>query len=104
MRFRNTPFAYRCSHVMPIKKSAKKYMRVTEKKTVRNKKIKGVFRNAVKKVREAVSAGDKEDAQNWLKTAVKSIDKAAQKGIIKKNAAARKKSRLNKLVKKIAQK
>lgn len=79
-------------------------MRVTKKKTVRNKKIKGVFRNAVKKVREAVLAGNKEDAKNWLKTAIKSIDKAAQKGIIKKNAAARKKSRLNKLVKSLEKK
>lgn len=78
-------------------------MRVTKKKTARNKKIKGVFRNAVKNVREAVSAEKTEDAKNWLKIAIKSIDRAAQKGIIKKNAAARKKSRLNKLVKKIAQ-
>ena len=89
---------------MPIKKSAKKYMRVSAKKAVRNKKITGVFRNAVKKVREAVSTGKAEDAKNWLKIAVKSIDKAAQKGVIKKNAAARKKSRLNKLVKNLIKK
>lgn len=79
-------------------------MRVSAKKAVRNKKITGVFRGAVKKTREAVAAGKAEDAKNWLKTAVKSIDKAAQKGVIKKNAAARKKSRLNKLVKSLEKK
>lgn len=79
-------------------------MRVTRKKTARNKKIKGVFRSAVKKVREAVSSGKTEDAKKWLKIAIKSIDKAAQKGIIKKNAAARKKSRLNRLVKSLEKK
>ncbi len=89
---------------MPIKKSAKKYMRVTARKTARNKITEGVFRNAVKKVREAVSAGKIEDAKKWLKIAVKSLDKAAQKGAIKKNAAARKKSRLNKLVKSLEKK
>lgn len=87
---------------MPIKKSAKKYMRVTAKKTLRNKKIKGVFRGAVQKTRLATAAGKTEDAQKWLKTAIKSLDKAAQKKVIKKNTAARKKSRLNKLVKNLA--
>lgn len=84
---------------MPIKDSAKKYMRVTERKTVRNKIVKGTFKGAIKKTREAVKAGQTDDAQKWLKTAVKSLDKAAQKKIIKKNTAARKKSRLNALVK-----
>lgn len=85
---------------MPIKKSAKKYMRVTDKKTLRNKEVSGVFRNAIKKTRDAVAQGKIEDAQKWLKVAMKSLDKAAQKSVIKKNAAARKKSRLNALVKK----
>jgi len=89
---------------MPIKKSAKKYMRVTEAKTLHNKEVKGVFRNAIKKTREAVTAGKIEDAQKWLKVASKALDKAAQKDVIKKNTAARKKSRLNKAVKAIATK
>ncbi len=83
---------------MPIKKSAKKYMRVSAKKMALNKKIAGIFKGAIKKTREAVFIGNKEEAQKWLKTAVKALDKAAQKGVIKKNTAARKKSRLNKLV------
>jgi len=79
---------------VPIKKSAKKYMRVTDRKTLHNKEVKGVFRNAIKKTRE--------DAQKWLKAAIKALDKAAQKDVIKKNTAARKKSRLNKTVKAVA--
>ncbi len=87
---------------MPIKQSAKKYMRVTAKKTDHNKKIKGVVKNAIKKTREAVAAGKKEEAAQWLKTASKAMDKAAQKKIMKKETVARKKSRLNASVKKLA--
>lgn len=85
---------------MPIKDSAKKYMRVTAKKTDRNKIVKGVFKSAIKKTREAVIAKDVKTAQAELKFAIKSLDKASEKNIIKKNTAARKKSRLNALVKK----
>ncbi|MFZ2187240.1 MAG: 30S ribosomal protein S20 [Candidatus Moraniibacteriota bacterium] len=89
---------------MPIKKSAKKYMRVTAKNTVRNKIATGVVKSATKKTREAVKSGSIDEAQEWLKKAIKSIDKAAQKKIIKKNTAARKKSRLNAFVKNAATK
>jgi small subunit ribosomal protein S20 len=87
---------------MPIKKAAKKYMRVTAKNTVRNKIVTGVVKSAIKKTREALSADNIAEAQEWLKKASKAIDKAAQKKVIKKNTAARKKSRLNTLVKKAA--
>lgn len=87
---------------MPIKKSAKKYMRVSERKNLHNKEVSGIFRNAVKKTREAVTGNNLEEAKKWLKTAVKSLDKAVAKNILKKNTAARKKSRLNKLVKALA--
>lgn len=89
---------------MPIKTSAKKYMRVSARKAIRNKSVKGVAKNAIKKTREAVKAGGTEEAQTNLKAAIKALDKAAAKGIIKKNTAARKKSRLNKLVKEAAKK
>ncbi len=89
---------------MPIKKSAIKYMRVTAKNTVRNKIVTGVVKGAIKKTREAVTAGKIDVAQAELKKAIKAIDKAAQKKVIKKNTAARKKSRLNTLVKKAATK
>lgn len=86
---------------MPIKNSAKKYMRVTAKKTARNKAVKGVVKGAIKKTREAVKANDLTTAQTELKVAIKNLDKAVEKNIIKKNTAARKKSRLNALVKKV---
>jgi len=89
---------------MPIKKSAKKYMRVTARKTLKNKKIKGVYRSAIKKTREAIAKKDAKAALEWLKKAIKSLDKAAQKKVLKKNTAARYKSRLNKAVKKIVKK
>jgi small subunit ribosomal protein S20 len=87
---------------MPIKKSAKKYMRITKRKTAKNAKIKGLFRSAIKKTRESVAKGTVEDAKTWLKKSVQALDKAAQKKIISKNTAARKKSRLNKLVKNLS--
>lgn len=89
---------------MPIKKAAKKYMRVTKTKTLKNKKIVGVFKSAIKKTREAVSAGQLEDAKTWLKAAMTALDKAAQKKVLKKNTVARKKSRLNKIVKALVKK
>jgi small subunit ribosomal protein S20 len=89
---------------MPIKKSAVKYMRVTAKNTIRNKVANGVVKSAIKKTREAVTAGNIDEAQETLKKAIKALDKAAQKKIIKKNTAARKKSRLNALVKSAAKK
>lgn len=87
---------------MPIKTSAKKYMRVTDRKTEINKKIKGLFRSAIKKATEAVTKNDIATAQEWSKKAFQALDKAAKKEVISKNTAARKKSRLNKKVKAIA--
>ncbi|MCX6765393.1 MAG: 30S ribosomal protein S20 [Candidatus Moranbacteria bacterium] len=89
---------------MPIKKSAKKYMRVTGRKTEKNKKIKGILKNAIKRTKEAAESGNSEEAKKWLKIAVKALDKAVQKKVIKKNTAARKKTRLNKLVKNMGEK
>lgn len=77
-------------------------MRVTAKNTLKNKAVKGVYRNAIKKTTEAAAAGNVKDAMEFLKKAMKALDKASQKKVIKKNAAARKKSRLNALVKKVA--
>ena len=85
---------------MPIKKNAIKYMRVTARKTEKNKIAKGVVKSAIKKTREAVTAGRLDDAQRFYKEAQKALDKAAEKNIIKKNTAANKKSRLNAFVKK----
>ena len=84
---------------MPIKKSAKKYMRVTTRKSEKNVKVTGIIRSAIKKTREAIKAVNKDEAKKWLAVAMKALDKASEKNIVKKNTAARKKSRLNKAVK-----
>ena len=84
---------------MPNTESSKKRLRQNEKKRVHNKAIKSNMRSTIRKVREAASAGDSEKAQAEFRLAVKKLDRAASRNIIHKNAAARTKSRLSKLVK-----
>lgn len=79
-------------------------MRVTERKTEKNRKIKGQFRSAIKATQLAVAGGEKNKAQENLKKAIIALDKAVQKNVIHKNMAARTKSRLNKLVKNLVKK
>ena len=83
-------------------KSAKKRIKVTETKTLRNKAIKSGVKTAIKKVDAAVAAGDKELAQANLLNAISAIDKATTKGVYHKNTSARKVSRLTKAVNNIA--
>jgi small subunit ribosomal protein S20 len=87
---------------MPIKTSAKKYMRVTDRKTAVNKRVKGVLKSTIKKTKEAIVAKDMDVAKEAYRIAQAAIDKAAKRGIIKKNTAARKKSRLSAALKKSA--
>ncbi len=82
-------------------KSAKKRIKVTAKKTLRNKIIKTQTKTAVKKVIAAATAGDQELAKAALISAVRTIDKATSKGVFHKNNSSRKKSRLSRLVNKI---
>lgn len=77
-------------------------MRVTDRKTLKNKKTKGTYRSAIKKTREAINAKDFKTASEFLKKSIKALDKAVQKKVLKKNTGARYKSRLNKSVKNIA--
>lgn len=79
-------------------------MRVTARKTEKNRKIKGQFRSAIKAVQVFAAKGDQSKAKEAFKKAQVALDKAAQKKVIHKNTAARTKSRLNKLVKNIAKK
>jgi len=83
-------------------KSSKKRIKITQTKTLRNKMVKSALKTAIKKYETAVTAGNLEDAKVLLASATKSIDMAASKGIVHKNMASRKKSRLtlklNKLV------
>ena len=83
-------------------KSAKKRIKVIEKKTLRNKMLKSRVKTAIKKVITAVEAGDKAVAEEKLILAISEIDKATSKGLYHKNTAARKVSRLTKLVNKMA--
>lgn len=83
-------------------KSAKKRIKVIETKTARNKGIKSKVKTEIKKVHAAVEANDKAKAQESLLVAISEIDKAKAKGIFKKTTAARKISRLTKLVNKVA--
>ena len=82
-------------------KSAKKRIKVINKKTLRNKMIKSQVKTAMKKVVVAVNAGDKEVAAVALKGAISAIDRAYMKGIYHKNNAARKVSRLTLAVNKM---
>ncbi len=81
---------------MPNIKSAKKRVRIIEKKTLQNNMIKSTYKTAVKKFENAVDAGNAEDAKALFVEATKKIDQACTKGVIVKNTAARKKSRLAK--------
>ena len=83
---------------MPNTASSKKRLRQNEKLRVRNRAAKSVMRGQIRRVREAVAAGNGEQAQAELKIAQKRLDKAASTNLIHKNAAARTKSRLVKLV------
>lgn len=83
-------------------KSAKKRILVINKKTLRNKMIKSAVKTSIKKVVIACQAGNKAQAQAALVAATKAIDMACTKGVYHKNNASRKKSRLAKLVNKVA--
>ena len=81
---------------MPNIKSAIKRTKIIEKKTLRNNMIKSGYRTAVRKFEEAVDAKDVKNAETLFVEASKKIDMACSKGVIVKNTAARKKSRLAK--------
>ncbi|MBR6222225.1 MAG: 30S ribosomal protein S20 [Lachnospiraceae bacterium] len=82
-------------------KSAKKRIKVIEKKTLRNKMIKSEIKTYVKKVEEAIAAGDKAAASDALLKVTSKLDKAKSKGVFHKNTAARKVSRLAQAVNKL---
>ena len=81
---------------MPNIKSAKKRVKVIEKKTLRNNMIKSAYKTANKKFEQAIEAGNIEEAKTLFSEATKKIDQACTKGVIVKNTAARKKSSLSK--------
>lgn len=80
---------------MPNVKSAKKRLKQNIKRRERNRKAKSTMRTAVKKAESAVATKDKSSREAVLE-ACKVLDKTAGKGVVHKNLAARKKSRLMK--------
>lgn len=83
-------------------KSAKKRILVTQTKTAKNKAIRSEVKTSIKKVEAAVAAKDKAAAEAALKNATSVIENACSKGVYHKNNAARKVSRLSKLVNSVA--
>jgi len=77
-------------------KSAIKRNKQNEKRRVHNRIFRGRARTFVNKARVAMEAGEMVTAEEQVKAAVKALDKAAEKGVIHKNNAARRKSRLMK--------
>ena len=81
---------------MPNIKSAIKRVKTSKTKTLENTSFKSEYKTAVKNFLQLVEAGDKEKAMAQYKVAVKTVEKAARKGVIKDNTCSRKKSALDK--------
>lgn len=83
-------------------KSAQKRIKVTETKTLRNRVIKSALKTSIKKFELSLDSDNAEETKNSYLSVVKALDMAASKGVIHKNMAARKKSRLNARMNKIS--
>lgn len=84
---------------MANKQSALKELRKAKKRTVRNLRVKRSIKGLAKDILKAIEANDLERAKKLFPTFQKAVDKAAKVQVIKKNTAARKKSRINKKIK-----
>lgn len=89
---------------MPNTKSAAKAMRQANRRHANNLKTKSKFKTAVKKVKKFVVETNVTDAVAALKDAMSTMDKAVKKGVMHKNTASRKKSRLAKSINKLNKK
>ena len=81
---------------MSVNKSAQKQVRVSERKRMRNKPVSTLCKTNIAKAERLIFSGELESAKTAVAAAIKSLDKAAEKGIIHPNNAARRKSRLMK--------
>lgn len=84
---------------MPITTSAKKALRGSLRKKTQNDRTKKKMKEVIKGIEKLVLAKDSASAKKQLSIAYSVIDKAAKKGVIKKNNASRKKSRLSRISK-----
>ncbi|GAB1483904.1 30S ribosomal protein S20 [Treponema sp.] len=83
---------------MAVKKSsAEKRYRQSEERRIRNKAVKSSVRTSVKKFVAVAQQKNAEEAELALKDMIKKLDTASRKGVVKKNAASRKKSRMQRL-------
>jgi small subunit ribosomal protein S20 len=87
---------------MPNSPSAKKSMRKSEVRRERNRSARSALRTVIKKFRAAATGSDPAAAETAFRLTVKKLDQAAASNLIHKNAAARTKSRLSRLLKKAA--
>jgi len=85
-------------------KSAKKAIRKSKKRAIRNARVRDAMKQSIKEVRALVTSGKKEKAEKAFQKATKKIDKAAKTYVIHKNTASRYKSRLAKRVNAIVSK
>jgi len=83
---------------MPIKKSAKKALRKSEKRKILNLKIKKEIKNLLKEIKGLISQKKIDEAKKLLPRVYKALDKAAKRGVIKKNTASRKKKRITNFI------
>ena len=83
---------------MPITKSAKKALRQNATRKLKNLKRKNAFKTLIKQEEKFADQKNFDEAQKLLPQLYKALDKAASRGIIKENTAARRKSRLTKLL------
>ncbi|MCI8422888.1 MAG: 30S ribosomal protein S20 [Lawsonibacter sp.] len=87
---------------MPNIKSAKKRVLVAQAKAARNKAAKSALKTQIKKFEAAVADGNRSEADVAYKVAVQAVDKAAAKGLMHKNTAANKKSKMTLKLRKLA--
>ena len=81
---------------MPNIKSSSKRVLLSQKAAAKNKAAKSLLKTNIKKFDAAASGSDREAAEQAYKVAVKTVDRAATKGLIHKNKAAHRKSALSK--------
>ena len=81
---------------MPQTKSAQKDVRASKKRQLRNKSIRSLCKTKITKAEKLIFSGEAESGREAVIAAISALDKAAEKGVIHPNNAARRKSRLTK--------
>jgi len=79
---------------LPVIKSAKKRVRVSEKQRLRNRSVRSLCKTNITKAEKLIQSGELEAAREAVAEAVSSLDRAVEKGILHSNNSARRKSRL----------